>query len=621
MIDLNTWKKVWALLDPHERRSAGVVLGIVILGALSSALMVGSILPFLSVLAEPARIQSVPTLTWAYAVFGFESDFSFLVGLGIVALGMIVLTSAIQILNTWAVSRFTMMRIHSISYRLMAAYLRQPYEFFLDRHTGEMGTRILAETQQLVQHFLRPAAEAVAAMFTIVAIVGLLLWLQPVVALVALVSVGGLYAIVYWLSRRALKRLGHVRATANSARFRITNEALGGIKDIKLLGRESAYVSRYGTPSRDMAAAMSTIQLVSLVPKFALEAIAFGGIILLCLTLMDPQSLASEGALGDILPLLGLFAFAGQRLMPELQKLYQSLANLQAGAAAVDMVHDDLVCRAGGGELSRSIEAGLSLRKEFVLDDVSYQYPDAAHAGVSDIALRIRAGEKVGIVGGTGAGKTTLADLILGLLSPAKGYILVDGIAVTESNVRAWQRSVGYVPQDIFLTDSSVAENIALGVPPEEIDLDRVKKASRIARLDEFIRSDLPHGYATEVGERGVRLSGGQRQRIGIARALYHDADLIVFDEATSALDNRTEAEVMAAMKALPGDKTVIIIAHRLSTVQACDRIVVMEKGRIVGCDKWDVLMSKNQAFQRIAKVASLLDTSPGDKISGGTLG
>lgn len=602
MIDLEVWKRAWALLDADERRNAWVVLGVVIIGALSSALMVGSVLPFLSVLAEPERIETVPLLNWAFQRFGFTSHYGFLVGLGLAALGVIMLTSLVQIVKTWTVARFTMMRIHSISYRLIAAYLRQNYEFFLNRHSGEMNTRILAETQQLVQEFLRPAAEAIASVFTILAILALLLWVEPVVALAAFSVLGGVYAVIYWLSRRALKLLGRQRVDANSARFRIANEALSGIKNIKLLGREGTYVDRYKRPSQEMATAIAAIQVVSLVPKFALEAIAFGGIIVLCLALMDPNDIASGATLGSILPILGLFAFSGQRLMPELQKLYQSLAKLQAGAAAVDTVYDDLIIQAGGGIMPRSIPTGLGLSERLVLEDVSYYYPDAAHAGIRDIALEIRAGEKIGIVGGTGAGKTTLADLILGLLTPTKGHLVVDGVPVTTTNLRAWQQSVGYVPQDIFLTDASITENVALGIPNEEIEHTRVEEALRIAQLDAFVRSELAEGYATMLGERGVRLSGGQRQRIGIARALYHDADLILFDEATSALDNVTEREVMAAIDALPLEKTVVMIAHRLSTVQHCDRIVVMEHGRVVGCGSWDQLLVENPEFQRIAR-------------------
>ena len=606
MIDLDIWKKAWAILDARERRNAWVVLCIVTIGALASALMVGSVLPFLSVLAEPGRIETVPALAWAYETFGFTSDYSFLIGLGLASFGVIVLTSLMQIIKTWAVARFALMRMHTISHRLLAAYLRQPYAFFLDRHSGEMGTRILAESGQVVNQFFKPAAELIAALLTVAAIVGLLLLTEPLVALVAFAVLGGLYGAVYALSRRALNRFGHVRVAANSARFRIANEALGGIKDIKLLGREGSYVARYAQPSRRMARAIVAVQVISQVPQFVLQAVAFGGIILLCLVFMDAQGLASGTALGGILPVLGLFAFAGQRLMPELSKLYRSLATLQAGAAAVDTIHDDLVGRAGNGTLPKTIPSGLGLSRQLRLEDVSYSYPDAAHAGVRDITLEICAGERIGVVGGTGAGKTTLADIMLGLLAPTNGQIVADGVPVTDSNLRAWQQSVGYVPQDIFLTDASVSENIALGVPPREIDPARVEEAARIAQLDAFIRAELPQGYDTMIGERGVRLSGGQRQRIGIARAMYHDADFVVFDEATSALDTLTEAEVMAAIEALPGEKTVLMIAHRLSTVQRCDRIVLMDHGRIAGLGRWRELEAESPTFRSmVARMAA----------------
>lgn len=602
MIDLDTWKKAWTLLDPREQRNAWITLAVVILGALSSALMVGSVLPFLSVLSDPGWIEQVPALAWVYEAFGFENNYSFLVALGFGSFAVIVITSLIQIAKTYVVSRFSMMRLHSISHRLLIAYLRQPYSFFLDRHTGEMSTRVLAESQQLVGQFLRPAAELIAAIFTVVAIVALLLWVNPLIAVTAFGILGGIYGAVYAFNRRILKRFGYIRAAANSERFRIANEALGGIKDIKLLGREASYAARYATPSHQMARAMLFVKVLSQVPQFVLQAVAFGGVIVLCIILMDPEDLASGAGLGGILPILGVFAFAGQRLMPELSKLYQSLAELQAGGAAVSAVHDDLIDKAGSGSLPRVIPLALGLKEHLELKKVSYRYPNAELAGLTEVSVKIGAGERVGIVGSTGAGKTTLADLVLGILDPSEGSILADGTRITGENLRAWQQSVGYVPQDIFLTDANILENIAFGLQPHEINEERVRHAAEIAQIDGFICKELTDGYATAIGERGVRLSGGQRQRLGIARALYHEADLIVFDEATSALDNLTEREVMTAIDALPGDKTVIMIAHRLSTVKTCDRILVLDKGRLVGCDSWEALKENSDAFRRILK-------------------
>ncbi|MGM0660991.1 MAG: ABC transporter ATP-binding protein [Pseudomonadota bacterium] len=606
MIDLENWRKLWALLDPGERRKAWITLGVVIFGALSSALMVGSVMPFLSVLAEPARIERIPALTWLYETFGFTSEYSFVVALGLASIAAIMITSVIQIGKSYVLSRFSLMRGHAISQRLMIAYLRQPYAFFLNRHTGEMTTRVLSEAQLVVNQFLNPAAEFIAAVCTVTAIVGLLLWVDPLVALVAFGVLGGTYGVIYYFTRRVLKQFGYTRADANKTRFRVANEALNGIKDIKLLGREGSYATRYSVPSKKMAETLVRVQLISQLPQIALQAIALSGVILLCLIMLDPQGFASGAALGGILPTLGVFAFAGQRLLPELSKLYRTLSQIQAGGAAVEAVYDDLIDKAGSGTLPRVPPPEMGLTQSLVLEDVSFRYPNAEQVGLKAISLDIRAREKIGIVGSTGAGKTTLADLILGLLSPSEGRLVVDGRPLTDDNIRAWQQSVGYVPQDIFLTDASLSENIALGVPPKEIDEDRVRRSAEIARLDQFIRDELPAGYATTIGERGVRLSGGQRQRVGIARALYHDADLIVFDEATSALDNLTEREVMAAIDALPGDKTVLMIAHRLSTVRRCDRIIVLDQGRLVGIGPWDTLMSENEAFQRIANISEV---------------
>lgn len=607
MINFETYKKVWNILDTRERRNAWITLIFVLLGALSSALMVGSILPFLSVLSDPNQIEQVPALAWTYEKLGFSDSYIFLVVLGFASFGMILVTCLLQIALTYVLARFAMMRIHSISYRLLIAYLQQPYTFFLDRHTGEMSTLVLQEAQQMVNMFLRPVADLIASTFTVIMIVGLLLFLNPMVTVIAFGAFGGSYGIIYMFSRRALKSCGQERAQANSKRSRIVNEALGGIKDIKLLGREMSYAQRYSYPSHHMSRSLVGIQVYSQIPQFAMQAVAFGGMILLCLILLVPEDMVSGAALGGMLPTIGVFAFAGQKLMPELSKLYLSLAQIQAGGAAVDIVYDDLMNKTGSGNLPHKIPPALGLNKYLEFENVSFRYPKAELAGLKEITVKIQAGERIGIVGSTGAGKTTFADLTLGLLEPNDGQIIVDGTIINNSNLRAWQQSVGYVPQDIFLTDASIFENIALGVPIQEIDEKRVHRAAEIARIHIFITEELSDGYSTKIGERGVRLSGGQRQRVGIARALYHEADLIVFDEATSALDNLTEREVMSAIDALPGDKTVLMIAHRLSTVKRCDRIIVLDNGKLVGCDTWDMLMANNTYFRKITSLDTMI--------------
>ncbi len=572
-----------------------------IIAALSSAVMVGSVLPFLSVLAEPERIQTVPALKWVYDTGGFESDYQFLKLLGYASIGIILAANLIQIVRVWAVSRFALMRIHSLSLRLLSSYLRQPYELFLNRHSGDMGTKILDETQQVVKQYLLPATEAIASLLSIICVIAVLFIVDPIVASFAFVIVGGIYGGALLYSRRLVGRLGKIRANTNRARFRIAGESLSGIKDIKLAGRETAFVKRYSRPSRRMAITQVRANVIGQTPHYIMQVVAFSGVIAICLVLLEPDALASGSSLSAILPTLGVFAFSAQRLIPELSKFYRSLTRLTYGNAAVDAVHRDLnIGAATPLDYKQKELVRLGLSRALTLDNVGYSYPNAERPGLSGVSLEIRAGEKIGIVGGTGAGKTTLADLILGLLPPSKGQIRSDGTEIVPENLRAWQRTVGYVPQEIFLTDSSIAENIAFGLPKEEVEQDRVLKAARIAQIHEFILNDLPDGYDSAVGERGVRLSGGQRQRIGIARALYHDADLIVFDEATSALDNLTEREVMSAIRALPGDKTILMIAHRLSTVKECDRIVLMNRGQIEGLGSWSELASSSDEFRRL---------------------
>jgi ABC-type bacteriocin/lantibiotic exporter with double-glycine peptidase domain len=592
----------WALLDPQERRNSFKVLGVMVLGAFASAVMVGSVFPFLSVLADPDLIHENSLLAWAYATGGFSSDYGFLTGLGLGSISIILLSNLLLILQTWAVVRYTQMRVHSISQKLLLNYLAQPYEFFLGRHSGAMSTNILSETQQVVGQFIRPLAELISATLTVFAVLLTLLIINPLVASVVLCAFAGLYGGIMLMARRYVRRLGKQRAQANEDRFRIVSEALGGVKDIKLIGREATYLNRYSLRSLDMARAEIGVNVLSQAPRYAIQIIAFGGIILLCILLLNPGDLEKREALGGILPLVGLLAFAGQRLMPELQKLYQSLTTMTSGAAALHRVHEDLF--AGKGvHLDRSQPEPMGLRHNLTFEGLSYTYPGAEVAGLSNVNFTIQAGERIGVVGTSGAGKTTLADIILGLLVPQAGTMRADGQKVMPGNLRAWQKTVGYVPQDIFLTDATLAENIALGLPAGEIDQNKVERAARIAQLHDFAKTKLQDGYDTRIGERGVLLSGGQRQRIGIARALYHNADLIVFDEATSALDNLTERDVMASVKALPGEKTIVMIAHRLSTVRVCDKIILMEAGQVAAIGSWQELLSNNDAFRALADV------------------
>lgn len=599
---VNTFSKAWSLLSPKERRFAGAVLLIVVIAAVGSAAMVASVFPFLTVLADPSRIQSSTSLSWAYARFGFTSEYNFLVALGFGSLFVVILANALHIARAYAVSRFSNMQIHNLSYRLIAIYLGQPYEYFLNQHSGNLSTRVLSECQELVNKLFRPAAKAVSALLSIAAILMVLFVVQPLVAFLSIVLFGGSYLVTYLASRRALNRLGERRARLNHDRFRFVSEALGGVKDIKIIGCEHNYASRYGVVSEEMAGTNTKADILEQFPIYILQAITFGGIIAFCILLIDPATFNDRNSVGSILPVLGVFAFAGQRLMPELSKFYKGFTSLQLGKAALNRVYNDLKGTNSIQERKTLTHMDFSFRRSLRAESVSYKYPNAQKAGIKEISFEVFCGERIGVVGGSGAGKSTIADILLGLLQPSVGRILVDDEEITETNVRSWQEKVGYVPQDIFLIDASIAENIALGSAPKEIDMDRLRGASQVSQLEDFVDEQLPNGFQTLVGERGVRLSGGQKQRIGIARALYRNADLIVFDEATSALDNLTERDVMRSIDDLPGDKTIFLIAHRLSTVRRCDRILVFDNGRCIGFDSWDNLVNDNEQFRKLVK-------------------
>ncbi|PKP75496.1 MAG: ABC transporter ATP-binding protein [Alphaproteobacteria bacterium HGW-Alphaproteobacteria-6] len=592
------YRKAFRLLTRRERRRGVLVLGVVLIVALFEALAVVSVVPFMSALGNRDMVETNRYMKFVYDWMGFASANDFLLFLGIASFALLVTAAVVRILGKYHVTVFAQMLRSSIETRLLENYLRQPYEFHLNRHSGDLAKSILSEVDQVINNVFQPIANMLAQVFTLLILVVVLLIYNPVVALTAVVVLGGAYWVIYAIIRQYIDRIGAARAKANRARFETTVEAIGGVKDIRLLGREQAYLDRFRAPSRKMSRYLAMDQVLGQVPKFLIEAIAFGSILLMSLALMAG---AREGeGLGTVLPTLGLYAFAGYRILPAIQQIYRSLTQMRFGAPAVTTIHDDLRNTRDLVDIPQGPVAPLPLKDRLCLDAVSYGYPGAATAGVSDITLEIAAGTTLGIVGSTGAGKTTLVDLILGLLTPSAGHIAVDGTRLTAENLRNWQANIGYVPQDIFLVDASISANIALGIAPDLIDAARVRQCARLAQVDSFIEGELPDQYQTRVGERGVRLSGGQKQRIGIARALYHDPEVIVFDEATSALDNLTERDVMKAVGALHGTKTIIMIAHRLSTVKICDRIVVLEKGRQTGLGSYAELSKGNAGFQRM---------------------
>lgn len=592
------------MLGEKDQRHFKILIGAILLSAALSAVMVASIMPFLSVVANPSVIQGNALLEQAFKIGGFSDPYYFLIFLGGGSIAIIILASAAQLYRVWLINRFLYKKLHDFSTEILSSHLNQEYISIVSSHSGDVSTIILSETNEAIEKFYRPMAEIGSAALTIIMILGMLFFVNFTATLIVTGILGGLLVFLLAVSRKLMREVGAARARANKRRFRVVQEALQGAKVIKFLGLELEIADRYSRESRTVASAAALANLVGQAPGYLIQAIAFGGVIAIVLVLLDPAKISTGAAASELIPLLGLFAFAGQRLLPELNRIYFSMSSLRYGSEAVSNIYAGLNL---GKDRTRSQSRtnstpSIGLKDQLEINGLTYTYPNADRPSLIIEELSIRAGEKIGIIGPTGSGKTTLADILLGLLAPTSGQIISDGSLIQSEDIAGWRSTIGYVPQESFLVDATVAENIAFGVKSEEIDMSRVRRAAKIASIDLFIEKNLADGYEELLGDRGQRLSGGQRQRLGIARALYNDADLIVFDEATSALDNITESEVMSAIYDLPGDKTVLIIAHRLSTVRNCDRIVVLEGGKIECIGDWKALERNSEVFNQLIK-------------------
>lgn len=598
-------KKMYALMSPRERRTMWWLIPGVTLTALVQVIGIASIMPFLALVSSPSAIEDNRFLSVLYTTLAFDDTTSFLVFIGLGVLAVMIFSNAVTAFIEWRKLRFTWSLNDSLSVRMLAEYLFKPYAFFLDENSSELAKNLLTEVKQAVTGFVIAGIQMVSKGVIAVFVLALLIAVNPLLALLTFVLLGGAYGIVFLFVRNAMSRAGRGRSESDRGRYKVASEALSGVKDIKMLGREASFIARYAVPSKNYARFMAQQQVMSMVPRYAFETIAFGGMLLIVLWL-----LVQNNDLSVVLPTLGVFAFASYRLLPALQALFSSMTKIRFSIPAVDVLYEDLDRNGRIRVEDRSRIEPLPFRERVELKNLTFCYQGATEPLLHNFGLTIRANTSVALVGATGSGKTTTVDLLLGLLAPQQGQLVVDGTAVTDENVAAWQKSLGYVPQEIYLADDTIAANIAFGVPEDEIDIEKVERAARLANVHEFIVDSLPKGYDTIVGERGLRLSGGQRQRLGIARAVYHDPAVLVLDEATSALDGVTEDAVFEAVDQIGQSKTLVMIAHRLTTVQKCDVIYLLDGGRIVAHGSYDELMRTSPMFQAMAKTGGLASAS-----------
>lgn len=555
----------------------------------------------MSIVANPDSINSNKYLYAVYTLAGFKTHEAFLFFTGIIVLIIFITSNALSIFTTWIMLRFTHRQNHILSVRLLRHYLMQPYSFFLNRNTTELSKNLLAEVSNVVSHILIPGMQIIARLMVTFFILSFLTFNNPVLALLVVTILGTTYALIYYFIRKKITDIGKQRVNLDRNRYKISAEAFGGIKDLKLLGRESFFIKNYAVTSSLHAKHQALGQVIAQSPKYLVESVAFGGILAIVIYLI-----AAGQNIEKALPLISLYAIAGYRLLPALQQIFSNTTQIRLHIPSLNILHDDIKLHGLQMESvdlpqERVKNAATNFQDKLELKNVSFTYPNKMTACLEKLNISIPVKSTVGLVGPTGAGKTTLVDILLGLLKPQSGNLIVDGTTIDESNVNLWQKNIGYVPQGIFLFDDTIKRNIAYAIDDKDIDQSSIERAARIANIHDFIVNELPNGYDSIVGERGVRLSGGQRQRIGIARALYHDPEFLILDEATSALDGVTEGIVMEAIKTLSHKKTMVIIAHRLSTIKECDTIYLLKNGQIEDQGTYQHLIANSNLFRSMA--------------------
>lgn len=567
-------RHLWKLVRPYGVLKPLAVLGVFVVQGLLQVAGVTSVFPFLAVAADPQVFRSSQLGQKILSFLPEVTDAKLLIWAGLLAIAVLLLSNAANLLSDYSRCRYAYGLGHWLRLRLMRQIVSQPWSFFLRSNTAILIKKVIHDVRLLVESALMPLLECVARTITSAFLILTLLLVDFWVAVGCAVVLGGFYAVVFYLFRSFRGWASFMLLEADRGAFKDAQQLLGGIKPTKLHAAEEFFVGRYAVHSGAQARVNSLIPLLVQTPKYILEPVAFGGLIAVVVVYVGLGRSFTE-----LLPTLGIIALAGYRLLPSLQLLYAEASRMMASRHAVDEVYAEFE-KSDSGALSFSSErvAPLEFCDVICAENLSFSYDPSTPETISGLNIRLGKNQSLGIVGPTGSGKSTLVDLILGLHRPTSGRVTIDGEELTPERVRAWQAIVGYVPQDIYLTDDTVARNIAFGIPDGEIDRQRLREAAEAAQILSFIEKELPDGFDTMVGERGVRLSGGQRQRIALARALYRRPQLLVLDEATSALDNETEAAVVEAINNLQGEVTMLVVAHRLSTIERCDAILDLGK-------------------------------------------
>lgn len=576
-------RKLLLLFNKRDKRKLLIIFGMMIIAALFETLGIGLIVPFVGILTNPEVIQEQVILSYLYELFNFDSATGFIIFSVLFLLTVFILKNFYLLLFNYVQFRVILNQQVKLSRDLFKEYLTKPYTFHLQRNTADLLRNINGEIPNVFQGIIMSSFQLLTEILVIVCILTLLLVMAPLATIIASVLLGGSVILFFTFLRKKISLLGKEQQKVSGTMIKWVNQGLGASKEVKVSGKEGFFINSYTSQSQVKADNSRYMKMLELVPRLFIETLLVSIVLITMLVIVFQGTGTSQ-----LISTMALFAMAAFRLMPSITRVVALITTIRYNQPALDVVYEDLFMNKEESESIKRepviINKGEKTFNDSIqLQEVSFRYPEQKGYSVKDISLTIPIGQSVAFIGESGAGKTTLADIILGLFKPEQGNVLIDGKDLY-SQKSLWQKKIGYIPQSIFLSDDTIRGNVAFGIEEERIDDKEVWRALEQAQLKEFIE-ELPNQLETSVGERGVRLSGGQRQRIGIARALYHNPEILFMDEATSALDNETEKGIMKAIDGLKGEKTLIIIAHRLSTIENCDIVFKIKNGRLIGID------------------------------------
>ncbi len=590
-------KNLFNLLSTNQRKRFYVLQFLVIVMSVFEILGVASIIPFMALVGDMSQLEQNTFFAEVYRQSGVASESQFVFYIGLCVLGLLFVSMIISIFTTWGLSMFANKIGTEIADRLYTYYLQKGWLFHASGSSAQLTKKIATETMRVTGAVLVPLMQMNSKVVLSFLMSLSIFFYDPKVALIGLSIFAISYFFLFKGVRNRLNKNGIAISKVNEERFRLMNEGFGGIKDLLLMGRDNDFIDRFNKSGKTLAYSQGTNAALAHAPRYFVELLAFGSMITLILYLIASHN----GNLGMILPILSVYAIGIIKLLPAFQQIYSSIAIIRANIPAFESIQQDLHDSLHKEYQFQKFQQNyLNPKHSISLDNITFTYPNKEEPALNKLDMLIPSNNVIGIVGPSGSGKSTLIDILLGLIEPDEGHLKIDEEIVTLKNRRSWQNTIGFVAQTIFLSEGTIAENVAFGIPENQINLDQVQKVLKLAHLSDFV-STLDQGIYTKVGERGVQLSGGQRQRIGIARALYQNAEVLVFDEATSSLDGITEKMIMEAIHDFSGKKTIILIAHRLKTVKKCDKIFFINKGKLADQGTYQELIENNKHFKDMA--------------------